>query len=135
MTEQEALATQQLTDHEMPPLIYSDEENSCDSVEEYQMSDIVASRLNAYKQCALGSTLWTHLTLAPDGVVCDKATNEENPTTYSFPDPMTGHVTTGNAFDIEVYEGRWNWGVLHCLFEQLFEDGWTCQPHAIEINL
>jgi hypothetical protein len=100
------------------------------------MSRLVKFRLRAYDLYTTGSVKWVHSELAPDGIICPKTTDLENPITYFFPEPHTGKLICG----LDLHENKLCWGDMHCAFEQLGEEGWHInevfeEPEKIIITL
>lgn len=98
-----------------------------------EFSLCVAFRLAAYNLYEQGSVIWKHSTLAPQGIICSKASDPDDPRTYVFPHPQTGKIITGEAI-CKLYNGKPDWSSLHSYFEKL-SDEWTCELGNIEIHI
>ena len=107
-------------------------------MDKIKLSKCVEFRLTAYDLYSQGSVKWTHPVLAPDSIICKKSSNPDNPGTYFFPDPKTGKLTCGinyNTILDQLPKNVYNWGDMHCAFEQLYEEGWKIELNKILITL
>lgn len=95
--------------------------------------DPVTFRLNAYKLYEYGDVIWYHPKLYPDGVICKKPLDINDPKTYSFPAPITGEILSGQlVFDSLGSES--NWGPIHSFFEELSKE-WSITLNNISVSL
>lgn len=100
-------------------------EDNGDNKDNEDIPYYVQARLDAYTWYEKGSVIWTHPKLAPEGLICSQTLDPEDPSTYTFPTPRTGQITSQ----------KYEWGLLHSIFETLFKNGWLVEPHKIVITL
>jgi len=101
-----------------------------------EISECVSFRLNVYTFYNNGSVIWKHSILAPQGLICEKPIDIDEPTTYYFPDSKTGKLISGKELKIKCQKkyGNFSWGDIHSLVEALSKE-WTCDQHKIKITL
>jgi len=101
-----------------------------------EISECVKFRINVYEYYNNGSVIWKHDILLPQGLICEKPLDIDEPTTYYFPDSKTGKLISGKELKIKCLEkhGHFSWGDIHCLVEKLSKE-WTCEQYKIKITL
>ena len=91
------------------------------------MDPSVQFRLAVFLLYYKGPVIWKHHTNAPEGIICPKPRNLNDPSQFVFPDPRTGKLNIdASVCDEYDYDG---WGEVQCCFEMLAEDEWTCEPY------
>ena len=91
--------------------------------------NVVTERIRTYQLYKQGPVSWSN-PLVFYTVVCPQPEDLENPNTYYIPTSCSRKSKRTVHNDYSHEHDCWDWGALHAEIENLFRDGWTCEPYV-----